>query len=59
MNSDNHPLDKVSRPVPEVHPPTMPSMAWNPWTDVRDRDDVTALNISFPYGPMPGWPILL
>lgn len=28
-------------------------MAWDPWTDVREREDVVALNVSFPYGPMP------
>jgi hypothetical protein len=29
-------------------------VAWNPWTDLRERDDVAALNISFPFGPIPG-----
>lgn len=28
-------------------------MAWNPWADLRKRDDVKSLNISFPYGPVP------
>ncbi|XP_074650665.1 iduronate 2-sulfatase-like isoform X2 [Tubulanus polymorphus] len=28
-------------------------VAWNPWTDLRMRDDVKQLNISFPYGPVP------
>lgn len=27
-------------------------MAWNPWIDVRQRDDVASLNISFPFGQM-------
>lgn len=35
--------------VPELLPP----VAYNPWTDVRKRDDVKRLNISFPYGPVP------
>lgn len=28
-------------------------MAWNPWTDIRERDDVQKLKIPFPYGPVP------
>lgn len=31
----------------------MPNVAWNPWTDVRRRDDMRKLNISFPFGHMP------
>lgn len=31
----------------------MPQVAWQPWTDVRRRDDIKRLNISFPYGAMP------
>lgn len=27
-------------------------MAWNPWTDIRKRDDIRKLNSSFPYGPL-------
>ncbi|XP_045763330.1 iduronate 2-sulfatase [Maniola jurtina] len=47
-------------PISEVKPPShshmpkgMPSVAWHPWTDVRHRDDIAALNISFPFGTMP------
>ncbi|XP_051877943.1 iduronate 2-sulfatase [Pristis pectinata] len=39
-------------PDPKV-PSKLPPVAYNPWTDVRSRDDVRALNISFPYGPIP------
>ncbi|XP_069749590.1 iduronate 2-sulfatase isoform X2 [Narcine bancroftii] len=39
-------------PDPKV-PLKLPPVAYNPWTDVRSRDDVHALNISFPYGPIP------
>lgn len=31
----------------------MPDVAWNPYTDIRKRDDFKSLNISFPYGPIP------
>lgn len=34
-------------------PEKLPSVAYNPWTDIRQRDDVEALNVSFPYGPLP------
>ncbi|XP_026847564.1 iduronate 2-sulfatase [Drosophila persimilis] len=35
-----------------LKPPDMPAVAWNPYTDVRARDDFKHLNISFPYGPI-------
>lgn len=34
-------------------PDGMPNVAWNPFTDVRSRDDFKRCNISFPYGPIP------
>ncbi|EDV90423.1 GH23326 [Drosophila grimshawi] len=37
-----------------VKPPGMPDVAWNPYTDVRSRDDFKHRNISFPYGPISG-----
>lgn len=49
-----HPLEKVSRPQPKEKPPSMPVVAWNPWTDLRLREDVAALNLTFPYQPIPG-----
>ena len=33
----------------------MPAVAFEPWTDIRWRDDIVALNLSFPYGHMPDW----
>lgn len=39
-------------PDPDV-PKHLPPVAYNPWTDVRKRDDVQKLNVSFPYGPIP------
>jgi len=32
----------------------LPTVAWNPWTDLREREDVAALNVSFPFGPING-----
>ncbi|KAL4704127.1 hypothetical protein ACJJTC_003412, partial [Scirpophaga incertulas] len=34
-------------------PKQMPLVAWHPWTDVRHRDDIERLNITFPFGTMP------
>lgn len=34
-------------------PKKLPAVAYNPWMDIRQRDDVEALNVSFPYGPLP------
>lgn len=31
----------------------IPVVSWHPWTDVRRRDDIARLNISFPFGIMP------
>lgn len=31
----------------------MPSVSWNPWLDVKSRDDIKKLNITFPFGIMP------
>ncbi|XP_036336327.1 iduronate 2-sulfatase [Rhagoletis pomonella] len=33
-------------------PEDMPNVAWNPYIDVRSRDDFKHRNISFPYGPI-------
>ncbi|XP_013884890.1 iduronate 2-sulfatase [Austrofundulus limnaeus] len=48
-----YPLEDMSlAPDPDV-PKLLPPVAYNPWTDVRRRDDVQKLNVSFPYGPIP------
>ncbi|XP_015676173.1 iduronate 2-sulfatase [Protobothrops mucrosquamatus] len=48
-----YPLENVTlAPNPAV-PKGLPSVAYNPWMDLRRREDVAALNISFPYGPIP------
>ncbi|XP_019939410.1 iduronate 2-sulfatase [Paralichthys olivaceus] len=48
-----YPLEEMTlAPDPSV-PKLLPPVAYNPWTDVRKRDDVQKLNISFPYGPIP------
>lgn len=48
-----YPIEQMTlAPDPDV-PAALPPVAYNPWTDVRKRDDVQKLNISFPYGPIP------
>ncbi|KAJ8338585.1 hypothetical protein SKAU_G00375510 [Synaphobranchus kaupii] len=48
-----YPLENMTlAPDPDV-PRGLPPVAYNPWTDIRKREDVQALNVSFPYGPIP------
>ncbi|XP_064185433.1 iduronate 2-sulfatase [Anguilla rostrata] len=48
-----YPLENVTlAPDPDV-PGGLPPVAYNPWTDIRKREDVQSLNVSFPYGPVP------
>ncbi|XP_066152556.1 iduronate 2-sulfatase isoform X1 [Euwallacea fornicatus] len=49
---DLHPLSNISLPVNRMIPPSLPTIAWNPWIDIRTRDDMKKLKIPFPYGPM-------
>ncbi|XP_076362814.1 iduronate 2-sulfatase isoform X2 [Tachypleus tridentatus] len=48
-----YPLSSMSlAPDPRL-PHYMPPVAWNPWMDLRKRDDVKKFNVSFPYGELP------
>ncbi|XP_076362820.1 iduronate 2-sulfatase isoform X5 [Tachypleus tridentatus] len=50
---DLYPLSSMSlAPDPRL-PHYMPPVAWNPWMDLRKRDDVKKFNVSFPYGELP------
>lgn len=50
---DRFPLDNFFNYTADIYkPPDMPNVAWNPYTDVRSRDDFKHMNISFPYGPI-------
>ncbi|CAH1267735.1 IDS [Branchiostoma lanceolatum] len=50
---DLYPLSNIHLAPDPSLPPDLPTIAWNPFTDIRKREDVQALNISFPYGPVP------
>lgn len=45
-----HPLTKITLPGLRNYPPGLPGIAWNPWNDIRWRDDIANLNISYPFG---------
>ncbi|XP_021182710.3 iduronate 2-sulfatase [Helicoverpa armigera] len=47
------PIDKVRPPKHPFKSPDIPLVSYHPWTDVRRRDDIARLNISFPFGTMP------
>ncbi|KAM8800079.1 iduronate 2-sulfatase [Eudromia elegans] len=48
-----YPLENITLAPDRWVPKRLPSVAYNPWMDIRQRDDVKALNVSFPYGPLP------
>ncbi|XP_057574541.1 iduronate 2-sulfatase isoform X2 [Hippopotamus amphibius kiboko] len=48
-----YPLENITlAPDPQV-PAGLPPVAYNPWMDIRQREDVQALNLSVPYGLIP------
>lgn len=49
-----HPMENISLPLMHQRPPNLPTAAWNPWIDMRSRDDINVFNISFPWGTIPG-----
>ncbi|XP_075212535.1 iduronate 2-sulfatase isoform X2 [Lycorma delicatula] len=50
---DFHPLENVTLPKNRFLPYGMPTVAWNPWTDLREREDIANLNLKFPYERIP------
>ncbi|KAK4287859.1 hypothetical protein Pmani_039085 [Petrolisthes manimaculis] len=50
---DLYPISSVPLAPNRHKPQGLPSVAWNPWNDLRWRADIAALNVSFPYGPLP------
>lgn len=47
-----HDIDKFQKNNFIHVPYDLPTVAFNPFIDIRRRDDVQKLNISFPFGPM-------
>ncbi|XP_068701510.1 iduronate 2-sulfatase-like isoform X2 [Montipora foliosa] len=52
---DLYPMEKIHVAPDPSRPSGMPPVAYEPWTDIRWRDDIAALNLSFPYSRMPDW----
>nr|XP_011745547.1 iduronate 2-sulfatase isoform X3 [Macaca nemestrina] len=48
-----YPLENITLAPDSEVPDGLPPVAYNPWMDIRQREDVQALNISVPYGPIP------
>ncbi|XP_039299359.1 LOW QUALITY PROTEIN: iduronate 2-sulfatase-like [Nilaparvata lugens] len=48
-----HPLENVPLPDNRQRPYGSPTVAWNPWNDLRERDDIAKLKLLFPFQPMP------
>lgn len=46
-------VEKFEKPAFNYVPYELPTVAFNPYLDVRSRDDTRMLNISFPFGPIP------
>ena len=51
--SDLYNLSDIQLPKDDHRPGGMPSIAWNPFMDLKSRDDVAKLHIKFPYGEIP------
>lgn len=47
-----HPIEKFDSPNVPYKPYNLPSVAWNPFNDIRKRDDIKYWNITYPYGPV-------
>lgn len=53
-----HNLNKFTNINFDFVPYNLPTIAFNPYNDIRERDDAQRANISFPFGPVPkqfGW----
>ncbi|RWS24829.1 iduronate 2-sulfatase-like protein, partial [Leptotrombidium deliense] len=50
---DYYPLSSIALPENRTVPKKLPSVAWEIYEDFRYREDIKALNVSFPYGPIP------
>ncbi|XP_041458841.1 iduronate 2-sulfatase-like isoform X2 [Lytechinus variegatus] len=48
-----YPLEEVEIASNPDLPPKLPPVAFEPYLSLMEREDIAALNISFPYGPIP------
>ena len=47
-----HPIDSVRLADDGRMPAGMPHVAWNPWTDIRWREDIASSRPAWPWGPL-------
>lgn len=50
---DLYPFDEIDLAANPFSPEGLPPVARNVWYNFRKREDIAALNLSFPYQPMP------
>lgn len=50
---DLHDASKFNEPIFSYVPHDLPTVAFNPFTDIRSRTDAQRSNITFPFGPIP------
>ena len=51
--TDMYPLADIVLPPDDCKPEHLPSIAWNPFMDLKRRDDMAKLDVKFPYGNFP------
>ena len=49
----SYPLDKTKLPRNHKFTEYLPKVAWETWSDLRKREDVQNLNLTFPFQPIP------
>ncbi|KAK7103163.1 iduronate 2-sulfatase-like [Littorina saxatilis] len=50
---DLYPMSKIRLAPNNVFPQWLPSVAWNPYFSLRQNEDVAALHVPWPFGPLP------
>lgn len=58
MTAEYHPLKKFRLPKKYEWNKNISNVAYNPWTDLRKRDDVRKLNLTFPWQKIPSKKLL-
>ena len=48
-----YPLSKIHYAPDPFYPPWLPEVAWSPWNELRKYEDISAMNISYPFGLVP------
>lgn len=54
-DAEYHPIRKFKLPEPYLWPDNVNDVAYNPWTDLRWREDMSKLRLKFPWEKVPDW----